>query len=453
MARMVVSLEVRAGLDDEPRVGDSRGQPTRPGRARARSRRRSRPGDLRTPRLVFPQGLPAGAPALRAIAGAQPELAAGVGTEWRHPLLRGRGEGRSGSRSVRPALESIRSACLLLHGGIGFRGHAVRAIRRSAGLRSQGTAREPALVRQPSVPGGDAGSPGLARGGATDRARIHGHRSDLHALRVPTVVSAARARAQHLHRGPSAGRATGVVDASEGPRRRKEETMAEFLRKDWDLDLRAELYKEELYATEAWATARDAMVRPWDSSTMQELKHLHKLKEEERPAHIGEIVREQSGPVMIGLWYGPLKIGPSSHPLTTELLHATIYLAGSVAGYFKNRFNRVRPWVVAPDLFPPIPSPGLPAYPGGHATQMYLMARTLRYLAADKTTDIMKIAENVAANRERAGLNYPSDTEAGKKLADGVFEILMSQCAEFMWMLEKAKHTECKTLQAAALRT
>jgi hypothetical protein len=237
--------------------------------------------------------------------------------------------------------------------------------------------------------------------------------------------------------------------------------MAQFLRKDWDLDLRAELYKEEFYATEAWAKARDAMVGPWDSSTTEELKHLHELKEKERPAHIGEIVSEQSGPVMIGLWYDLLKIGPTSHPLTTELLHATIYLAGSVAAYFKDRFNRVRPWVVAPDLFPPIPSPGLPAYPGGHATQMHLMARTLGYLAADKTTEIIEIAENVAANRERAGLNYPSDTEAGQKLADRVFEILMSQCAEFMWMLEKAKHTEwnparrqdAEALREAALRT
>jgi hypothetical protein len=237
--------------------------------------------------------------------------------------------------------------------------------------------------------------------------------------------------------------------------------MAEFLRKDWDLDLRAELYKEEFYATQAWASARDAMVGPWDSSTAEELKHLHGLKEQERPAHVGEIVREQYGPVMIGLWYDLLGIGPTSHPLTAELLHASIYLAGAVAGYFKDRFNRVRPWVLAPDLFPPIPSPGLPAYPGGHSTQMHLMARTLRYLVPGKTTEIMAIAENVAANRERAGLNYPSDTEAGKKLADRVFAILTSQCADFTSLLEKAKHTEwnpaqsqdVEALRVAALRT
>jgi hypothetical protein len=70
------------------------------------------------------------------------------------------------------------------------------------------------------------------------------------------------------------------------------------------------------------------------------------------------------------------------------------------------------------------------------------MARTLQYLVPDKTTEITLIADNVAANRERAGLNYRSDTEAGKELADRVFEILTSECAKFMSLLEEAKQTE-----------
>jgi hypothetical protein len=217
--------------------------------------------------------------------------------------------------------------------------------------------------------------------------------------------------------------------------------MAEFLRKDWNLDLRAELYKEEFYTTEAWANRRDRLVGPWESSTTTELAQLRELKEQ-RPAHLGDIVSEQDGSVVIGRWYDQLGIGPTSHPLTTELLHATIYLAGSVAGVFKDRFDRVRPWVLAPNLFPPIPSPGLPAYPSGHATQMYLMARLLQYLAPHRTADIMETAERVAVNRERAGLNYPSDTQAGRELADHVFGILRSECAEFISMLETAKSVE-----------
>jgi hypothetical protein len=219
--------------------------------------------------------------------------------------------------------------------------------------------------------------------------------------------------------------------------------MAEFDRKNWDLDFRAELYKEEFYATQAWASAsrRDALVGRWNRSTTEELRQLREVRKE-RLEHIGEIVTEQQSLVMVGLWYDLLEIGPESRPRTSELLHATIHLGGSVAGYFKDRFNRVRPWVLAPELFPPIPSPGLPAYPSGHSTQIYLMARTLQYLVPNKTTEITSIADRVAANRERAGLNYRSDTDAGKELADRVFEILTSECEKFMSLLEEAKQKE-----------
>jgi hypothetical protein len=70
------------------------------------------------------------------------------------------------------------------------------------------------------------------------------------------------------------------------------------------------------------------------------------------------------------------------------------------------------------------------------------MARTLQYLVPDKTTEITLIADRVAANRERAGLNYRSDTEAGKELADRVFEILTSECEKFMSLLEEARQKE-----------
>lgn len=215
-----------------------------------------------------------------------------------------------------------------------------------------------------------------------------------------------------------------------------------FDKKHWDLDFRAELYKEEFFASDAWAAAQNEMLRAWDSSTTEELQSLRELKKKERPGHIGEIEREQQGAVMIGCWFDLLKIDPTSHPITTELLHATIYLAGSVATAFKARFNRARPSVLAPDLSPPIPVPGLPSYPGGHATQMYLMAETLRYLIPDKEADIMAIAKEVSVNRERAGLNYPSDTKAGQQLARQVFKLLERKCPMFKSVLDDAKDGE-----------
>lgn len=238
-----------------------------------------------------------------------------------------------------------------------------------------------------------------------------------------------------------------------------------FLRKDWDLDFRAELYKEEFYTTAAWARQRDDLVAPWKGSTREELKELLALKEPERGApgkgstreepkellalkkaerteHMGEIIREQQGSVLIAYCHSQLKFSAVDRPLTAELLHAAIYLAGSAVMYSKARFNRVRPWVLAPDLSPPIPLPGQPSYPGGHSTQMHLLALMLAELSPPDEQSLLSMAGNVARNRERAGLNYRSDTEAGQALAKRIWTILRSDCPMFASTLDKARDTE-----------
>jgi len=213
-----------------------------------------------------------------------------------------------------------------------------------------------------------------------------------------------------------------------------------FERKDWNLDFRSELYKHEFYATETWAKKRDELLSPWDGGTTAELGHLRRLKDEDRATHIGEIIREQDGAELVRYWNELLDINSVTHPRTTELLYATMYLAGSVATYFKDRFHRVRPVTLAPDLAPPIPTPRLPAYPGGHATQIYLMALTLVHLHANREHEILQRAKQLAHNREVAGVNYPSDTEAGRKLAQDIFDILTRECSLFQATLKEAKH-------------
>jgi hypothetical protein len=162
----------------------------------------------------------------------------------------------------------------------------------------------------------------------------------------------------------------------------------------------------------------------------------------ERPAHLGDIIREQQGRVMVEYWFKHLGFAPITHPLTTELVVACFHLAGSAVMYFKNRFERVRAPVLDPKLSPPIPVPGHPAYPSGHSTQMHLMAWLLADLVPDEEIAVMAIAEDVAVNRERAGLHYPSDTAAGKKLAKRIFGILKTECPMFQRRLESARVSE-----------
>ena len=83
----------------------------------------------------------------------------------------------------------------------------------------------------------------------------------------------------------------------------------------------------------------------------------------------------------------------------------------------KIKYDRVRPSFLNEDIEPVIDVPNHPAYPSGHATQMYFIAN---YLILKYNIDIFHIASRIAKNREIAGLHYPSDTKYGKQLGHSI---------------------------------
>jgi PAP2 superfamily len=87
-------------------------------------------------------------------------------------------------------------------------------------------------------------------------------------------------------------------------------------------------------------------------------------------------------------------------------------------------FNRARPYQIQPDLDPPF-TPGHPSYPGGHSAQSHAVAGVIALIlqrADSKYASLIAqcndLAADIATNRERAGIHYPSDTAAGLRLAD-----------------------------------
>jgi membrane-associated phospholipid phosphatase len=86
----------------------------------------------------------------------------------------------------------------------------------------------------------------------------------------------------------------------------------------------------------------------------------------------------------------------------------------------------------------PIEVPGHAAYPSGHATQAYLIARCMKAVLpragwaalmsdgtySDKNGPVYCMARRIARNREVLGLHYPSDSVAGEALADDTWPIL-----------------------------
>jgi membrane-associated phospholipid phosphatase len=145
-----------------------------------------------------------------------------------------------------------------------------------------------------------------------------------------------------------------------------------------------------------------------------------------------------------------LTITPGTHPNTYRVLHIASLIGSFGALYFKNRYPRPRPSHVCPALLPPIPVPGHPAFPSGHATQAHLMARCIRKVleppapvAVDHVVyarTLRALARRVARNREIAGLHYPSDSEGGRVLADALFaEMDVAAMAVFQQTVTDAK--------------
>jgi membrane-associated phospholipid phosphatase len=95
--------------------------------------------------------------------------------------------------------------------------------------------------------------------------------------------------------------------------------------------------------------------------------------------------------------------------------------------YFKHKFDRVRPNFLRKKINPSIKVPGHPAYPSGHATQAYTTALILGYLFPDKKSYYYKRGENVAKNREYAGVHYASDTVAGERIATYLLPIIVKK--------------------------
>jgi membrane-associated phospholipid phosphatase len=92
--------------------------------------------------------------------------------------------------------------------------------------------------------------------------------------------------------------------------------------------------------------------------------------------------------------------------------------------YYKNLFQRARPWQLWPQLMPPVQVPGHASYPSGHSTQSHTIAKVLQAVAGAVVPDVTNIterlAQRIARGREVLGLHYPSDTAAGRLLSQEI---------------------------------
>lgn len=90
--------------------------------------------------------------------------------------------------------------------------------------------------------------------------------------------------------------------------------------------------------------------------------------------------------------------------------------------FYKYKFNRPRPKQLAElydiDLvkLSELDSMNTPAYPSGHSTQGFFIAKVLSDAHPDHKNDLMNIAKKISYSRQIGRAHYPSDSKAGEKL-------------------------------------
>jgi membrane-associated phospholipid phosphatase len=110
----------------------------------------------------------------------------------------------------------------------------------------------------------------------------------------------------------------------------------------------------------------------------------------------------------------------------------------------KLRYNRIRPYQIFPELAPGFLTgpdfPKHPSFPSGHSSQAHLIAELIKLIWSDGNIHAKAdaCAAEIARNRERAGLHFPTDSAAGAALARFfVAELLQDQI--FQQDLDSAK--------------
>ncbi|WP_242928802.1 phosphatase PAP2 family protein [Pontibacter vulgaris] len=121
----------------------------------------------------------------------------------------------------------------------------------------------------------------------------------------------------------------------------------------------------------------------------------------------------------LGPWFTPEKLPITSYVLQNVIQDATYYLYT-----LKVKYNRARPYQLEPAL-KNLEAPGHASYPSDHSSFSHVHAYLLSYIFPEYKTQFMGNAYDMAFSREIRGVNYPSDSEAGKEFAQQFIEQLM----------------------------
>lgn len=144
----------------------------------------------------------------------------------------------------------------------------------------------------------------------------------------------------------------------------------------------------------------------------QELDALVRMQSERTPAMIAQI-KHQLYP-NIDVLFRDMGASPKE---TLELKEYLRDVVDPIVMTLKVEYDRVRPSFLDTRIHPVITIPSHPAYPSGHSTQAFAIAGWLAQRHPQRRCLLFQMAQNIATNREYAGVHYLSDSEYGKVIA------------------------------------
>jgi membrane-associated phospholipid phosphatase len=146
-----------------------------------------------------------------------------------------------------------------------------------------------------------------------------------------------------------------------------------------------------------------------------------------RMERLPEIMTQVDSPY--GYWSSLLNLHPEFSRATLELMENALAFCSSVLQRMKFALVCPRPTDYSSRTQPVIVARGFFAFPSGHATEAFMMARLLALLMkapASSMTEqqLQQLAARVATNRVVAGVHFPVDGVAGRALGESLAEYL-----------------------------
>ncbi len=116
--------------------------------------------------------------------------------------------------------------------------------------------------------------------------------------------------------------------------------------------------------------------------------------------------------------------------IPTAWMNLAIYDATILAWKEKIKYKRKRPGVADPSLKTVINAPLTYSYPCEHTVTAAAAATMLAYFFPEKADSILQLAHAASQSRIDAGLQFPSDADAGWKLGEQVAKLIIEKAKQ-----------------------